>query len=161
MTHVIDLLSIERTRYCPVAESKKRALEIASQILAKAIPEADDRELFSAFIDRERLGSTAIGRGVAIPHIRSEWVKQPMGALLHLHEDIDFEASDHQKIDIIFALIVPAEATDEHLQILSQLAQLFSHPEITQQIRKSHDNRSLYQIIQHYHHEQQATLDSH
>lgn len=116
------ILSRECTRAGLAAASKKRALELASELLAATHPELDPGQLLDALIARERLGSTAVGEGVALPHCRFSACRAPMAALLRLEEPIDFEASDRRPVDLVFVLVVPAEANDLHLQILGNAA---------------------------------------
>jgi len=116
------ILSPECTRAGLAAASKKRALELASELLAAAHPELDPGQLLDALIARERLGSTAVGQGVALPHCRFNACKRPLAALLRLEDPIDFEASDRRLVDLVFVLVVPEEANDLHLQILGSAA---------------------------------------
>jgi len=148
--HIIDLLTPERTLYASTIGSKKRALEVLSRLFSQQ-PDINSHELFEAFIERERLGTTAIGYGIAIPHIRSTAVKQPQAALMLLSQALDFNALDRQWVDILVGLIVPAEATIEHLQILAALAETFSHETFRNQLRQATDSQSLYQIATNSH----------
>ncbi len=144
--YIIDLLTPERTLYASLITSKKRALEVLSQLFAQPSG-IDSHELFEAFIERERLGTTAIGHGIAIPHVRCKMVKQPQAALMVLPQALDFNALDQQQVDILVGLIVPAEATTEHLQILATLAESFSDESFCNQLRQATDSQSLYQIV--------------
>ena len=139
-------------------KSKKRALEVLAEILADnaiivnqqdATEEHDTEEInaleiFQALIEREKLGSTGMGRGVAIPHTRTRLTRHAIGAFVKLTEGIDFDSPDHQKTDLIFALMVPEHYTDEHLKILSYLATLFSDETFCEQIRSSESNKEIY-----------------
>lgn len=142
---IIDLLTPERTLYAQNISSKKRALEILSQLFAQQL-NADSNELFDAFIEREKLGATSIGHGIAIPHIRSNHVTQPQGALLRLATPLDFNALDKQPVDILFGLIVPAHTVNEHLQILATLAEAFNNETFRKQLRMTTDSQILYQL---------------
>lgn len=128
--------------------SKKRSLEILGRLLADSTPDLTEGEIFDSLIARERLGSTGLGKGVALPHGRIQGLTRPMGALLTLEDGIDFDALDKQPVDLLFALLVPEESTDEHLQILAALAGLFSQPGLCQQIRSSQDGDSCYELLQ-------------
>lgn len=124
--------------------SKKRVLELTAKIIAQDYPTLSDNELFSQLIGRERLGSTGIGLGVAIPHCRVSNCAGAIGVLLTLEEPIDFEAVDDQKVDVIFALLVPDEAHEQHLQTLALLAKTFSEPENLVILRQSGNDKTLY-----------------
>jgi len=128
--------------------SKKRSLELLSRLLADSTPDMTEGEIFDSLIARERLGSTGLGKGVALPHGRIRGLTKPLGALLTLDGGIDFDAIDKQPVDLLFALLVPEESTDEHLQILAKLAGLFSMPHLCQQIRASQDGDNCYALLQ-------------
>lgn len=128
--------------------SKKRSLEILSRLLADSTPDLTEGEIFDSMIGRERLGSTGLGKGVALPHGRIKGLTRPLGALLTLEQGIDFDAIDKQPVDLLFALLVPEESTEEHLQILAALAGLFSQPTLCQQIRSSEDADSCHTLLQ-------------
>lgn len=119
--------------------SKKRSLEMLARLLADATPDLTEGEIFDSLLGRERLGSTGLGHGVALPHGRLQGISQPLGALLTLTEGIDYDAIDSQPVDVLFALLVPAESTDEHLQILAQLAERFSDPAFCEKLRAATD----------------------
>jgi len=114
--------------------SKKRVLERSAQLLAP-----DDHELaervFERLLERERLGSTGLAGGVALPHARVPGVNGTRGAFIRLAEPIDFDALDGQPVDLVFALLVPEEATNEHLQLLAQLASMFKEADFCQKLR--------------------------
>ncbi len=135
--NISELLAPERIRLQPTVSSKKRALEIVGELLASALPEVSEARIFDALNQRERLGSTGLGQGVALPHGRLEGVDRPVGALLVLEDPIEYESVDHKPVDLIFALLVPAASTDEHLRILSTLAERFSDPAWVDTIRKA------------------------
>lgn len=128
--------------------SKKRSLEVLSRLLAEATPDLTEGEIFDSLIGRERLGSTGLGKGVALPHGRIQGITQPLGALLTLIDGIDYDAIDHQPVDLLFALLVPAESTDEHLQILAQLAERFSQEGFCERLRAASDGDSCAALFQ-------------
>lgn len=113
--------------------------------IAQDIPAIDADELFRRLIGRERLGSTGIGHGVAIPHCRVENCTGTVGALITLAEPIDFDAIDSQPVDILFAMLVPEDAHDEHLQTLATLAGALNNPEYRQRLRRAQSDEALYQ----------------
>ncbi|MCW8194383.1 PTS fructose transporter subunit IIA [Proteobacteria bacterium 005FR1] len=139
-----NLLSPSRTRSRMQGGSKKRVLEQAAKLIAADYPAVNPDELFRQLISRERLGSTGIGHGIAIPHCRVENCATAVGALLTLEEAVDFEAVDDAPVDVIFTLLVPNEAQEEHLQILASLAQIFGRSENLQKLREAQDDRELY-----------------
>ncbi len=127
------------------AGSKKKLLETASELLAAHYVTLESGRLFDALMARERLGSTALGHGVAIPHCRIEGPTVAVGALLRLATAIDFDAPDGEPIDLAFVLAVPAEARDHHLEILSHLARGFAEQTSRARLRSAPDGWAMYQ----------------
>ena len=153
MTRLADILTPERTIQGVAIQSKKRALEFISQIVSDESTHLKALDIFESLVGRERLGSTGIGYGIAIPHCRIKGLTQVNSTLLLLPEGIDFDAIDSQPVDIIMALLVPEEATDEHLQLLATLADMFSAETFRQQLRASINSNELYQaFISYYGH---------
>lgn len=142
-----ELLTPTLTRCNLDGGSKKRVLETASKIIAEQAQGLAAEEIFGGLISRERLGSTGIGSGVAIPHCRLDSASQALGMLIKLAEPIDFDAIDSQPVDLLFVLLVPSEATDEHLQTLAMLADLFSRSEVLAALRDSSSDQQLYDTI--------------
>ncbi len=129
-----DLLSPDRIAIDVDAHSKKRALEALSQLIAHDQPGSAE-EIFDALLSRERLGGTGIGSGVAIPHGRLKNTDHTTAALIHLRQGVDFDAIDDQPVDLLFALVVPEQATEDHLRILAMLASLFQEEEFRRRLR--------------------------
>jgi PTS system nitrogen regulatory IIA component len=148
--HIANLITPERVACCMQTSSKKRVLEQLSQMLAEDQPNLSADEIFDSLVGRERLGSTGLGHGIAIPHGRMNGLKAPIGAFVRLESGIDFDAMDRQPVDLLFALLVPQESTSEHLQLLAQLAQMFSDAAFSGQLRASQDSQALYQLLQHW-----------
>ncbi|HAD10109.1 MAG TPA: PTS IIA-like nitrogen-regulatory protein PtsN [Porticoccaceae bacterium] len=143
--NLAEVLSPKRTRCNIPGLSKKRVLESISDLLAEDTGYIDADELYHGLLNRERLGSTGIGSGIAIPHCRLAGCKKITGLLLKLETPVDFEANDDAEVDIIFALIVPDEQNDEHLQVLSSIAELLQSEEVRHQLRCCTSNDALYQ----------------
>jgi len=131
-----DLLEPSGISVANSATSKKRALEEMARLLAEAVPEISQETIYERLLERERLGSTGVGHGVALPHARIEGLSRAYVAFAQLARGVDFDASDDEPVDLIFALVVPQEATAEHLQLLAQLATLFSNEAIRTQLRR-------------------------
>jgi len=123
--NVSDILTQSRIDLAMPAASKKRALEGLSELIAKDT-NLNSTVVFQSLIDRERIGSTGIGENIAIPHGRLKGLDKPIGAFTILDQLVDFDSIDQKPVNLIFALLVPEEATDEHLQLLAQLAKIFS-----------------------------------
>lgn len=141
------LLTPERVVCLDQINSKKRALEAMGQLLASGTEAMDPAEIFNRLIERERLGSTGLGYGVAIPHARLGAEAQTIGAFIKLDQGIDFDSPDHMPTDLMFGLLVPEEHTDEHLKILAALAALLSDTRFTEELRESHNAEELYELL--------------
>lgn len=127
--------------------SKKRALEVIAKTVVTRYADLDEQTVFEQLVERERLGTTGFGKGVGIPHCRLEDCKEPVVVVLKLIAPIDFNAVDDQPVDLLISLVVPAEATDDHLQLLRQIAELLSDAELCRQMRDSTSGEELYQVI--------------
>jgi PTS system nitrogen regulatory IIA component len=103
--------------------------------------------VFDSLFARERLGSTGLGQGVAIPHGRIKGLRDPVGAFVRLKDGVPFDAPDGQAVKLIFVLLVPEQATEQHLLILSELAELFSDREMRQDLASTADASALHQKI--------------
>ena len=140
-----NILSADRTEIDVSVSSKKKLLEYLGKAISTALPGSTADDIFERLLGRERLGSTGIGEGIAIPHCRLKECDKAFGVLLRLEQAIDFDAIDRQPVDLVFALLVPEEATDEHLQVLSMLARNFSQDSFRQALRNAPDGNQLYQ----------------
>ncbi|MDW5378626.1 PTS IIA-like nitrogen regulatory protein PtsN [Halomonas sp. HP20-15] len=141
------ILPPERTLFAVPGGSKKRVLEFFSTFIAQNTPSLDSQEVFSRLIGRERLGSTGIGNGVAIPHARNPHCKAPVAGFLKLQEPIDFDAVDGEPVDLVFVLLVPEEADDTHLALLAQVAGIMNDAETRSRLRHSASQRELYDAL--------------
>lgn len=142
-----SILPPERTLTAVPGGSKKRVLEFFSTFIAQNTPSLDSQEVFSRLIGRERLGSTGIGNGVAIPHARSPHCKTPIAGFLKLQEPIDFDAIDGEPVDLLFVLLVPEQADETHLSLLAEVANIMNDADTRTQLRKSESQHELYEIL--------------
>jgi len=142
-----ELLSEDRIACDVDGHSKKRALEVLGQLLAQDQQYTTAGDIFDSLMSRERLGSTGIGYGVAIPHGRVKNTHQASGAFILLSEGIDFDAIDKKPVDLLFALLVPEKSTDEHLEILSELATLFNEQNFRDSLRNAGSAEKIYSLI--------------
>ena len=126
--------------------SKKRVFENAGLQFEEALG-ISRRKIFDALLARERLGSTGLGHGVAIPHGRIKGLKAAAGAFIRTKSPIAFEAPDGKPVNLIFVLLVPEKATDQHLQILSELAQMFSERDVRTTLTDVADADSAQRLI--------------
>ncbi len=143
-----NFISIERIGNQLDIGSKKRILQQLGEMLATGAPQLSPDSVFDHLLDRERLGSTGLGQGIALPHARAEQVEQAVGAFLQLQNPVDFDAIDDQPVDLVFGLLVPQNATEEHLQLLARLATMFSNEQLREQLRSAASPEELLQHIQ-------------
>ena len=126
--------------------SKKRVFEHAG-LLFENNQNVARSQVFDSLFAREKLGSTGLGQGIAIPHGRIKGLKEAMGAVVRTRVPIPFDAPDAQNVSIIFVLLVPDRATDMHLQILSELAQMFSEKSFREQLLAAPSAAALHGLI--------------
>lgn len=127
--------------------SKKRVLEQIARLVAKDLPDLDAQTVFESLVAREKLGSTGFGNGIAIPHCRLSGCQSPVSAVLRLESPVDFDAIDGMPVDLLFVLLVPEAATDEHLELLRQIASMLDRSEVRERLRQAPDNDRLYQVV--------------
>ncbi|GLX13332.1 MULTISPECIES: PTS IIA-like nitrogen regulatory protein PtsN [Pseudomonadaceae] len=127
--------------------SKKRVLEQIASVIARDLPDLDGQIIYESLIAREKLGSTGFGNGIAIPHCRLPGCSTPISALLKLSTAVDFDAIDGAPVDLLFVLLVPEAATDEHLELLRQIASMFDREDVRERLRQAQDSESLYQTV--------------
>ena len=142
-----DLLSPERIRCDVHSSSKKRLLEIISKELALNSNNLSQREIFESLCTRERMGSTGLGNGVAIPHGRIKGSQAIEAIFFCLKKPIPFDAIDGQPVDLLFAMTVPESCTDDHLNLLAKVAELFSDPNLLKELRAAHSPGKLLQLL--------------
>lgn len=141
-----DLLGPDRVLLDQNLASKKSVLEMAARLLSQGDEAADSRDIFEALCQRERLGSTGLGHGVAIPHCRVEQ-NSVTAAFLRLKRPIEFDSPDASSVDLFFALAVPSRCSDAHLKLLAGIAELFSDPEKRDELRHVEDYRQLTDLL--------------
>jgi len=146
MNLIAKLLPVQNVVLDLDVSSKKRVFEHAG-LLFENNQNVARSQVFDSLFAREKLGSTGLGQGIAIPHGRIKGLKEAVGAMIRMREPIPFDAPDGQPVNLIFVLLVPERATDLHLQILSELAQMFSDPAFREQLLKAASAESMHQSI--------------
>ncbi len=127
--------------------SKKDALDTLAKAIANSDNSTSQTEVFDCLIARERLGSTGLGNGIAIPHGRLKKGEKTIAAFIQLDAGIDYDAVDNAPVDLLFALIVPEDSTEEHLQILATLAEIFSDTATLNKLRQSRSATEMHSIL--------------
>lgn len=126
--------------------SKKRVFEHVGELI-EGSGHVGRQAVFESLFAREKLGSTGLGEGIAIPHGRLKGLREAVGAFIKLKEPIDFDAPDNKPVSMLFVLLVPEQATDLHLQILGELAQLFSDKTTRERLLNDSDAVQLHQLL--------------
>jgi nitrogen PTS system EIIA component len=128
--------------------SKKRLLETLAELLANDHPRLQPETVFERLLERERLGSTGLGHGIALPHARLKDIGEVLGAFVQTLNGVDYDATDGAPVDLAFALLVPEAANEEHLHLLAHLASLFSDPGVRARLRAADSPAALLQVLQ-------------
>ena len=146
MSLVAKLLPVANVLPDLAASSKKRLFEHLGLLFENQHGIARVA-VFDSLFARERLGSTGLGQGVAIPHGRIKGLKDALGAFVRLAQPVPFDAPDGKPVSLVFALLVPEHATEKHLEILSELAQMFSDRALRESMAGAPDAQALHQLI--------------
>ena len=129
------------------ARSKTAVFLKVSKLLCQINPQLDVETLFDAYWKRETLGSTAIGHGILIPHIRTNAINKISGCLLKLQHPVDFGADDKQPVDIVLGLVVASDQVNEHLQTLARIIKQFNNPQFIYNCRHAPDHTELCKLF--------------
>lgn len=146
MNLIATLLPAQNVMLDLDVSSKKRVFEQVGLLFENNHSIARS-QVFDSLFAREKLGSTGLGQGVAIPHGRIKGLKEAIGAVIRMQQPIPFDAPDGQNVSLIFVLLVPDRATDRHLQILSELAQMFSDKPFRERLLNAQSAADLHQLI--------------
>jgi nitrogen PTS system EIIA component len=142
-----EILTPSRVVVDVISSSKKSALEQLARGASQGVPELTPAQAFDSLVERERLGSTALGQGIAIPHGRIPHLKSMVGAFMRVSNGVEFDSIDGEPVDLFFALFVPSDTNEKHLEALSQLAALFSDIELVAQLRKEPSTDKIHRLL--------------
>ena len=143
---LIDLVAPNAILPALKINNKKQALqELAAK--AAALTGQNERAIFEILLQREKLGSTGVGNGIAIPHGKLPNLAKLFGLFARLDRPIDFEALDGQPVDLVFLLLAPESAGADHLKALARVARLLRDPDIAHKLRASRDAEALYAVL--------------
>lgn len=149
MNRLASILPAEQVLVNVEVTSKKRAFEDAG-LLFESVHGLARAVVTDSLFARERLGSTGLGHGVAIPHGRIKGLKSPMAAVFQLAHSIGFDSPDEQPVSFLIFLLVPEAATEKHLEILSEIAELLSDADLRETLKTTQDATELHQLIAHW-----------
>ena len=149
MTALIDLFALDCIALNNPAQNRADAFAVAGDLFAKHTG-IEASAVVSFLNAREDLGSTALGAGVAIPHGRVKGLKQPVAAFINLKDAIEFAAPDGEPVSLLIFLLVPEKATQQHLEILSSIAQLLSDPFTRKQLATESSLENIFELLQQW-----------
>ena len=129
------------------ARSKKHCLEILSELLVRSQPEISADDIFANLIERERLGCTSLESGVAFPHCRVEGIDRCVAAMIKLSDQIDFDATDGEPVDLVFGLMVPEEVEDSHHADIAMITGLLRDAGLRERLREANSSSALYKAL--------------
>ncbi|MFA9499515.1 PTS sugar transporter subunit IIA [Mannheimia sp. E30BD] len=163
MTKLTEFLSPENIRQGVLVSSKKRALELVGKVVAESINHAKQHsheeseilcpiECFSNLFKREKLGTTGLNQGIALPHAKlpaceSVILEKPIAIFLQLEEAIDYEAQDHKDVDLIYAIMFPENSCEQYKGCLPQIAKQLSDKSLLKQLRAAESAEDIWQIL--------------
>ena len=143
---IVELITPEGVIADLKATSKKQALQKLAKHAATVIAQPE-RALFDVLVERERLGTTGVGMGIAIPHGKLPNLDRPRGIFARLSQPIDFEAVDDQPVDLIFVLLAPESAGADHLKALARVSRLLRDRDVCEKLRGSDSAEALYALL--------------
>jgi PTS system nitrogen regulatory IIA component len=141
-----DLISRDAVVPSLKAKNKKQVLQELA-LKAAGLTGIEDRKIFDTLMQREGLGSTGVGRGIAIPHGKITGLRKIVTIFARLDEPIDFEALDSEPVDLVFALLAPEHAGADHLKALARISRLLREPSSIDRLRASKDTGALYSVL--------------
>lgn len=141
-----DILEREGVFASLRVKNKKQALrELAAR--AAQVTQLDERQIFDTLLQRERLGSTGVGRGIAIPHARMNGLVRIAAVFAQLDEPIDFDALDGEPVDLVFVLLAPEQAGADHLKALARISRVLRDPMTLEKLRSARERDALYAVL--------------
>lgn len=146
MNAISSLLTPDTISLTAQATTKEALFQVAADAFGERVG-INSTQIREALLMREQLGSTGLGQGVGIPHGRLKGLKQVAGMFFRLSKPIPFDAPDNRPVDLVFFLLVPEQSTEEHLQLLSELAQGFSDPDFRDGLRHAANSDAVIQIF--------------
>ena len=143
--NIDSILAPERT-FCNIeTRSKKNAIEKAATLIADSLPSLGAQDVFKKLIEREKLGPTALGHGIALPHCRIEGCNDIVGSLFTLMTPVDFAAFDELPVSIMFVLLVPTQEVDNHLKAMAMLAKRFESSIFRENLSNASNSKELFE----------------
>lgn len=143
---ITNILALEGVVADLKATSKKQALQELAAIAGDII-DVHERKIFDVLLERERLGSTGVGNGIAIPHGKLNGLDQLVGLFARLHEPVEFDSIDERPVDLIFVLLAPESAGADHLKALARVSRLLRDEHVCERLRGSENAEAIYAML--------------
>jgi PTS system nitrogen regulatory IIA component len=144
---IVDILYLSSISYNASVNNKEELLRLAGNLLGKNVPDIDEGVINGCLLNREKLGNTGIGNGVAIPHGKLSGITVPIGCFIKLTNPIDFGANDGEPVDLCFGLLMPEDNITQHLEILSTLTDKFGASGFCDKLRLAKSKDELYKLV--------------
>ena len=144
---IASILFPDCTKSAVRCNSKKKLLEYISELAVKRLPGLSQQEIFDALLEREKLGSTGLGNGIALPHGKIGNEHPIVAVMVQCDSPIEFDAIDKKPVDLLFALLVPVDQCQNHLKTLANVAEKLSDKSLLKRLRGADDDSELYHAI--------------
>lgn len=144
---LVSMLSLDCTKSAVLINSKKRIIEYIAQLAKTKLPELSEYDILESLLSREKLGSTGIGNGIALPHGRLQEINQSLAIFVTTKTPVRYDAIDNRPVDIFCALLIPEEQCKAHLSTLSSIAKLLNNKSVCKQIRQAETDEQVYRIL--------------
>lgn len=142
-----SILSADCTQQSIELNSKKRILQFISQLAHKKCPQVSSQDILESLLVREKLGSTGIGHGIALPHGRLKGINKSVAVFVITQKAINYDAIDNKAVDIFCSVLIPEQQSQEHLATLSEIAKLLSDKSLVKKLRHTTSDEGLYELI--------------
>jgi PTS system nitrogen regulatory IIA component len=153
---VADLIKPSNVLCNVSVRSKKHCLELLSELLASSTSGVETEEIFAKLFERERLGSTGLGNGVAFPHCRFQGITVGNAAMLKLVEPVEFDSPDNEYVDLVFGLMVPEEVTEGHRDVIAEITELLGDQDVRHRLRAANDSNELLEVLRESLHDESS-----
>lgn len=148
---LLESLSIQRILVRHEVSSRKKLLEEVARLLCSGFKEqGHEKDVYRLLWEREKLGNTGIGNGIALPHARCPYSDKALVAIISLSKGVDYDATDRQDVDLVFGLLVPEDASQDHLNLLATIARLMSDPSKKDQLHKALSPKAAINLIEEW-----------
>lgn len=144
---IASILFPDCTKSAVRCNSKKKLLELISELAAQRLSGLTQQDVFNALLEREKLGSTGLGNGIALPHGKIDNEQKIVAVMVQCESPVEFDAIDKKPVDLLFALLVPGDQCQQHLKTLAHVAEKLSDKALLKQLRNAQGDDELYKVM--------------